>query len=115
MPKQQLTVTDILYWAGLFHIEHGRWPDRRDGKIEQADLTWSAVRLALQNGYHGLPGGTILQSSVSDRKGVRHKKNPPKLTTTLILRWADAHHRRTGEWPVHDAGEISGVAGETWQ
>jgi hypothetical protein len=114
MPKQQLTVTEILYWAGLFHLEHGRWPDRRDGMIEQADLTWSALSLALQNGYRGLPGGTTLAELLRDRRGVRHKMYPPRLTTKVILRWADAHHRRTGDWPVHDSGAISGVTGETW-
>jgi hypothetical protein len=38
----------------------------------------------------------------------------PKLTVEVILRWADAHHRWTGEWPGTASGPIAGAAGETW-
>ncbi len=37
-----------------------------------------------------------------------------KLSTSKILRWADAHQRRTGQWPVVRSGSIRGSSGETW-
>jgi hypothetical protein len=32
----------------------------------------------------------------------------------MILAWADAWHRRTGQWPGVLSGEIPGTGGETW-
>jgi hypothetical protein len=42
--------------------------------------------------------------------------NPPPLNIPLILRWADAYHRRTGKWPTVSAGRIpeSPSPRETW-
>ena len=37
-----------------------------------------------------------------------------KLSTSQILQWADAHQRRTGQWPVVRSGKVRGSAGETW-
>jgi hypothetical protein len=31
-----------------------------------------------------------------------------------ILKWADAHRRRTGDWPTAESGPIAGAEGETW-
>jgi hypothetical protein len=42
-------------------------------------------------------------------------KARPPLTAELILRWADAHRRRTGRWPSADSGYVDGVPGQTWQ
>jgi hypothetical protein len=39
----------------------------------------------------------------------------PELTIAKVLRWADAHHRRTGRWPSAISGPVRGVRGETWQ
>lgn len=36
------------------------------------------------------------------------------LSTSKILRWADAHRRRTGQWPVVRSGRIHGSSGDTW-
>ena len=40
------------------------------------------------------------------------KKRP--LTIEQILAWADAHHRRTGEWPNKRSGRIRGTKDENW-
>ena len=37
-----------------------------------------------------------------------------KLTNSKILGWADAHRRRTGQWPVVRSGKVRGTSGETW-
>ncbi len=41
-----------------------------------------------------------------------HARRP--LTVTRILRWADAHHEETGEWPNGHSGPVRHVRGETW-
>jgi hypothetical protein len=38
----------------------------------------------------------------------------PPLTEEQILKWADAHHERTGEWPKQKSGDVFGVPGEKW-
>jgi hypothetical protein len=38
----------------------------------------------------------------------------PKLTVAQILRWADAHRRRTGRWPTYRDGPIPEARGDTW-
>src|SRR5262245_65187671 len=39
----------------------------------------------------------------------------PRLTVEQILAWADAHHRRTGRWPIASGGRIPGADNENWQ
>ena len=51
---------------------------------------------------------------LADERGVRNQVNVPKLDQKRILIWANAHHRRTGEWPTKDSGPIHEVPGETW-
>jgi hypothetical protein len=34
-----------------------------------------------------------------------------RLTEALILKWADAHKARTGDWPMTKAGRVAGVPG----
>jgi len=36
------------------------------------------------------------------------------LSEAQILGWADAHHKRTGEWPTAASGAVAGVPGENW-
>src|SRR5204863_334508 len=38
----------------------------------------------------------------------------PPLTIKQILKWADAHHQKTGEWPNKKSGEVLGAPGEKW-
>jgi hypothetical protein len=37
-----------------------------------------------------------------------------RLSVAQILRWADAHHERTGRWPGAHSGPVAGAAGERW-
>jgi hypothetical protein len=37
-----------------------------------------------------------------------------RLSVAQILRWADAHHERTGRWPGAHSGPVAGAAGEHW-
>jgi hypothetical protein len=38
----------------------------------------------------------------------------PELTIAKILRWADAHRRRTARWPPSRSGPIPEAPGDTW-
>ncbi len=38
-----------------------------------------------------------------------------ELEIGVILRWADAHYRRTGRWPTSASGKIRGAPGDTWK
>jgi hypothetical protein len=52
----------------------------------------------------------LLQS----QRGVRNIQNLPPLSEEQIMSWAEAHHRRTGNWPKKDSGSIDSTPGETW-
>jgi hypothetical protein len=114
MPKALLTVDEILHWADAFLERRGRYPRQDDGPVFEADLTWSAVGQSLRRGYRGLPCGSSLAELLRTKRGVRNKKNPPKLTCTTILRWADRYHADTRDWPTHLSGPVTMAPGETW-
>jgi hypothetical protein len=116
-PPPPLTEKQILAWADEFHALRGRWPRKTSGRVPGASFErWAAIDGALQKGHRGLPGGSSLPRLLAARRGVRNKKGLPALTIPQILRWADAHHRRTGAWPKLWAGpgRIPGTNGETW-
>lgn len=115
MQRQALYIGDILSWADEFHERRGRWPDRTDGPVEGTlDLTWRRIDSALKLGNRGLRPGSSLAKLLLARRKRRHKGYPPVLTEAQILDWVDAHHRRTGNWPIYSSGRIPAVRGETW-
>jgi hypothetical protein len=114
LPKLSLTM--ILAWADAHHAENACWPTRRSGLVAGVPhQTWSAINAALREGVRGLPGGSSLARLLSKRRGVLNRLDPPKLSVTAILQWADRHHRRTGQWPNYRThGKIPGSGGTTW-
>ncbi len=50
----------------------------------------------------------------SYRAGERRSYRTDKLSIRLILRWADAHLRRTGAWPSIYSGRVPEAPDETW-
>jgi hypothetical protein len=42
-------------------------------------------------------------------------EEPPVLTVSRILAWADHHHRRTGRWPRASSGGVLAQPGEDWE
>lgn len=109
-----LSVPLILNWADAFHERFGRWPNRDDGNKGLPDSTWSAVDQCLKGGHRGLKRGASLAKLLHKQRGRRHLHFLTPLTIDLILKWADRHHDRTGEWPGQDAGRIPDAPGETW-
>jgi hypothetical protein len=97
----------ILNWADEFHDAHGRWPTSDSGVVAgTADEKWGAIDRALTVGNRSLSGGTSLAKLLLKHRGRPHYQFPPDLTVPQILAWADAFHRRTGEWPGHLDGAI---------
>ena len=76
--------------------------------------SWQRLDALLRRGGRGLPGGSSLAQLLARRRRVRNPAAPPPLSIRQILKWADAHHRRTGTWPKADSGPIPEAPGETW-
>ncbi len=112
--KPILSQSDVLRWADEFYQDHGRWPTILDGVVKgTADQTWRAADHALTLGLRGLPGMSV-SKVLEQHRGVRNHKALPKMSERQILRWADDHHARTGEWPRHKSGAVTAAPGETW-
>lgn len=114
--RPQLTTKQILTWADAHHRRTGKWPTRNSGPIKKAPgETWRIVDNALLKGHRGLAGGSSVARLLAERRGQRNPKRLPKLTIPQILKWADAHHRRTGKWPSQASGPVVGAPGEKWR
>jgi hypothetical protein len=115
MAVQRLTRELILAWADAHHTRTGRWPKIASGPIVDAPgETWERIHWALQAGLRGLRGRTSLPRLLARYRGARNKSRSPPLTVRKILRWADAHYRRTGRWPVQASGPIPESPDDTW-
>jgi len=117
--QPRLSIKQVLAWSDAHRSRTGQWPKRFSGKVYGTrDDTWLRIDQALRHGFRGFSGGHSLPKLLSERRGARHYGKPPPLTVKQILTWAEAHHRRTGEWPSKKSGEIrkpSGrPAGEKW-
>src|SRR5260370_32307104 len=42
-------------------------------------------------------------------------RHPARLTVAGVLRLADAHHARTGDWPRITSGPVEGLPGVSWR
>ncbi|MEQ2009504.1 MAG: DEAD/DEAH box helicase family protein [Limisphaerales bacterium] len=110
-----LTIELVLRWAGAHHERTGEWPTRMSGAVlNSPGENWSAINIAMVKGHRGLPGGTSLVQLLERHRDLRNHANLPRLTHDLILQRADAHFRRTGEWPMSTSGPVADAPGETW-
>lgn len=113
LPKH--TLSRILEWADAHFQRTGRWPKQNSGAIPEAPgENWQAVDVALNHGKRGLPGGSSLPRLLAQRRGVRNRLACPELSTLQLLKWADAHRARTGNWPQVTSGAIQESPGDTW-
>jgi hypothetical protein len=71
--------------------------------------------VALREGGRGLPGGSSLGKLLARRLGARTQAGICRLTVRRILRWADQHHARTGQWPCCKPHPIEAAPGENWK
>jgi hypothetical protein len=113
--RPRLTYRQVLIWADLHHRQTGGWPTAKSGAIPFAPgETWCGINTSLHLGRRGFSGGDTLKRLLTRERGVRHPKLPPPLSVAQILRWAEACHQRTGQWPTRESGPIPGAEGETW-
>src|SRR5262245_7306945 len=114
--KSHLSVEKILAWADAHHERIGDWPNKRSGDVKGGrNVTWGGIDSALSNGLRGLPGGSSLARLLAESRGRRNHLDSPPLTIEQILAWADAHHERTGEWPLKErSGHVQEAPHETW-
>lgn len=110
-----MTTRKILRWADKYYERTGRWPKRHSGIADERDgTTWLAVEDALYLGGRGMPGGTSVAQILDKHRGVKNIHRQPKLTVARILEWADAHKRRSGEWPGRGSGRVVDATNEEW-
>jgi hypothetical protein len=109
-----LTIDQILSWAEGHFKGTGHWPTVHSQPIQDGVEKWRNVDNALRMGLRGLPGGSSLAQLLADERGIRNKAALPPLTKDEILAWADAHHRRTGQWPKATFGAVTDAPHETW-
>ncbi len=113
--RPRLTIKQILAWADAHHRRTGRWPSVKSGRVLAGrGTTWIAIDAALKGGYHGLPGGSSVAKLLQKRRGRPNPLDRPRLTVKQILAWADAHHKRSGKWPISRSGPIADAPGRTW-
>ncbi len=111
----RLSRQQILAWADAHRKRTGAWPTAQTGPVAGGlGETWRALDSALRIGLRGLPGGSSLARLLAERRGVRNLQDLPQLTLGQILAWADAHHRRTGEWPGDAPIPVADAPEETW-
>jgi|GEM_PF-383513 len=110
-----LTVKQILKWADEHKKSTGMWPRSDSGPVKAAKgETWTGINLALTRGTRGLSGRSSLAKLLAIHREVRNTKDLPPLTENQILKWADEHKKRTGEWPTKKSGPVHAAKGETW-
>ncbi|MCH8053922.1 MAG: hypothetical protein IH895_07670 [Planctomycetes bacterium] len=111
----RLTIKQILKWIDAHRKRTGRWPKPRSGAIPRSGgETWQSVQGALFIGLRGLRPGITLAKVLDQHRGVRNMGDLPALKVHQILRWADAHRKRTGKWPTKHSGRVPGAPGEKW-
>src|SRR5437764_60254 len=99
--RRPLTIREILAWASAHREATGKWPTVSSGRVLAARFEiWQGIDQALRLGLRDLPGGSSLAQLLAEQCGARNIKDLPPLTEEQILRWADAHHERTGSWPT---------------
>ena len=115
MNPPDLSVSQILAWAGKHHRRTHKWPKMYSGQVFDAPgETWSAINASLMVGSRGLSGGSSLARLLNEYRGVRNKKDLPDLTVKQIVEWTDKYHQLHGTWPNVKSGKIAGTNGETW-
>ena len=112
---EPVSIKQILSWADAHHRRTDRWPTRNSGPVHGVPgVNWNMVESWLRMGGRGLPGGSSLARLLGEHRGKRNRSELPRLSIDLILKWADAHLHRTGQWPTRKSGQIESAPQDTW-
>jgi len=110
-----LTTKLVLAWADSHYRKTGQWPKHKSGRVIGVEgEDWRDIDQALRIGIRGLPKGSSLARLLSETRGVPNQLSLPPLKTSTIIRWADAYHRKTGQWPKQNSGKVTGTEWENW-
>lgn len=111
----RLAPKPVLVWADAHKKRHGHHPTRHSGPIPEAPgETWAAIDAAFVAGSRGLAGYGSLARFLAKERGVRNRKQLPRLKVMEIRAWARLHRERTGKRPNHTSGPVVDAPGETW-
>jgi pyrroloquinoline quinone (PQQ) biosynthesis protein C len=111
----RLTYKQILAWADHHFAHTGEWPTRLSGRVlAAAHESWMGIDDALRRKLRGIRRRTSLARLLAERRGYRYFRNRPRLRERQILLWADAHLKRTGEWPDRYSGIVLDCPTESW-
>ncbi len=114
-PLRPVTIETVMAWVDAHYERTGRWPTKRSGPVHGVrGESWMAVDASLCHGRRTLPGHMSLARRLARDRNVRNAYTKPDLTIKQVLKWADAHHRRTGKYPVDTSGPVKEAPGETW-
>jgi hypothetical protein len=115
MALPRLTIGQLLAWADRHRESTGDWPTVLSGPVIGAPgETWNAIHLSLRLGRRGLRRGSSLARLLCKHRGRASRLSLPQLTYRQILAWADAHHRKMGNWPTTTSGFVKGAEGIQW-
>lgn len=110
-----LTESGILSWADAYHERIGDWPNTESGAIPEAPgENWLAIDHAQRKGTRGLAGRSSLAKLLADSGRKSTPKHAPRLSTYLILKWGQAHRKKTGRFPTSKSGPVLDAPGENW-
>lgn len=109
-----LCPSHIVRWARRHFRQTGRWPRATSGIANIASgESWLTIDKALRKGRRGIAGGSSLSRLLRETCGVPQNSSRSVLRVEEILRWADAHHRRTGAWPQRRGGNVQDAPDRT--
>jgi len=112
-----LSLKEVLDAVDAFHRRTGRFPTQTSGvAIPKHGISWESINRRLANWpFSKDPTATSLHRLVCESRGLINLRDLPRLTKRMVLEWARAHRRRTGDWPDRHAGPIPGsFPGDTW-
>lgn len=116
LKKPRVKIAQIVEWARQHHARTGSWPTYASGPVQgAAGETWTGLASALQNGTRGLPGGDTLGNVLQRYVGKKPGRHWMPLSHALILRNADAFHRKHNRWPSSKSGPVDCNAALTWR
>ena len=113
-----MQIYSILAWGDEHFARTGRWPTQYSGDVRAAPWeTWRAIDNAMRSGCRGCRGGDSLALLFHRYRGRPLPLPRPRqrLNVRKILGWADAYHRRTGQWPCQNTrGPVAEGLNDTW-
>ena len=90
-------------------FKSGEIDAKRIGRLSGLGFKWSLRKKAKKKKKR-----TVVRKQHINHPGKRSYSGVRRLTIKQILAWADAHHERTGKWPITTSGPVVGVFNETW-